>query len=206
MQGYELLQNQLDEMVFVRRCHRGWHPGRHCDFSRSLVVLNNGSNNFTQGLAIAQTKNIWRYQALFDCHVLLTGALVSPDKNVTQKFDAIEFVHTNHGVHVSLLRHVDERQGTKVVANERYVCSQSRHPLVHILKWLQVGQMHHQKKSLLEGVEDFCRHLDDDAKQLFKPLRQGNGQIHTAPYLDRPAPDAPRPPGGGNPSPFATRG
>lgn len=72
---------------------------------------------------------------------------------------SIQLVRAQHGIHIGLLRHVDEGQRAEVVADERDVGRQPRHALVHVLKGLQVGQVHHQREGLLARVGDLCRQL-----------------------------------------------
>jgi hypothetical protein len=56
--------------------------------------------------------------------------------------------------------------GHRLWRMERDVGRQPRDAFVHALKRLQVGQVHHQKKSLLERVCHLGCHVDHDAKQL----------------------------------------
>lgn len=62
VQGGELLQNQFDEVIFVCRNNCGRHFGKHACLYRGLVVLHDGGHYFAQGLAVAQTENVWRHQ------------------------------------------------------------------------------------------------------------------------------------------------
>lgn len=172
MQCGKLLQNQLDEMVSVSLRHSGRHLCIHNFPTRCFVTFNDGGDNFGQGLAIAQSENIRGYKVLFDRDILLARSLVGPYKDVTQEFDAVEFVDADHGVYIGLLRNVDEGQRAQVMANKRNVGCQPGNALVHILKRLQVGQVHHQEERLLEWVLNFCGHLDDDAKQFLQSLWQ----------------------------------
>ena len=58
--------------------------------------------------------------------------------------------------------------------DEGNVGGQSRNALIDVLKGLQVGHMHHEEEGLLEGIAYFGGHLQDDPKQLFDTLRQGD--------------------------------
>jgi hypothetical protein len=78
VQGSKLLEDQLDEMVGIGRCHSGRNPGSNGSPARGLSIFNDGSNNFSQGLAITQPENIRWHEVLLDRHVLLAGPFVRP--------------------------------------------------------------------------------------------------------------------------------
>ncbi|WP_223173819.1 hypothetical protein [Gloeobacter kilaueensis] len=81
-----------------------------------------------------------------------TGALVCPDEDIPHQLDPVQFINAENALDIALLWHFCKREGTEVALDEGNVCRQSRYALVDILEGLQVGQMDHDKKSLLERV------------------------------------------------------
>ncbi|MEY4732306.1 MAG: hypothetical protein RLZZ464_372 [Pseudomonadota bacterium] len=118
MQRGKPLQDQLNEMLSVRLCHRGRHLATDNIPTRGFIIFDDACNNFGQCLALTQAENVREYQVLFNRHILLARPFIGPYEDITQEFDTVEFVNTDHGVYIGLLRNVDEGQRAQVVANK----------------------------------------------------------------------------------------
>ena len=109
-----------------------------------------------QCLPIADTQGIWLSHCLRDCKVSLTRTFIGPTEYIPQQINLIEFIHAQSAIYVRLPGHVDKGEGAQVVPNQWDVGSKTRDTLVDILKGLQIRQLHHHEKGLLEGTRT-CR-------------------------------------------------
>ncbi|MNN93962.1 hypothetical protein D3C81_2125050 [compost metagenome] len=64
------------------------------------------------------------------------------------------------------------------MSEERNVGTDARDALVHILKRLQIGQLHHQEESLLERVGDGGCLVQQQDKAVLNHLRQRKRMKH----------------------------
>ena len=76
------------------------------------------------------------------------------------------------------------------MANHRNVGSKARNPFIHIFKRLQIGQVHHHKKSLLVGILDFIRDPQNLLEFFLNQLRDGQRVENRPAYANRPRADA----------------
>ena len=84
------------------------------------------------------------------------------------------------GVDVVALRNVDERQRAQIVADERQVRGETRHPLVDVKERLGIGELHHGEERLLERVFDRRGRFQDLPETLVDELRDLQWMIRRA--------------------------
>ena len=83
------------------------------------------------------------------------------------------------------LRDIDEGQRPEIVLHERDVGGQPRHALVHILERLEVGELHHRKKRLLERIVDRGGGGEDLVKVFLDERRRLGRMIDRSADADR---------------------
>ncbi|ARB46790.1 hypothetical protein P40_16355 [Alloalcanivorax xenomutans] len=83
------------------------------------------TNRLPDPLVPGQAHRVEFREFLFDGQVFLGGAFIGPKIEITQEFDACQFVHSQDGTAVGLLRHAEESQWTEVGADERKVGGQA---------------------------------------------------------------------------------
>ncbi len=64
-------------------------------------------------------------------------------------------------MNVVILVHIDKRQRAKVVADEGDIGGQSGDSLIHVFERLEIGEVDHHKKGLLEWITDNFSFLQD---------------------------------------------
>src|SRR5207249_4316683 len=103
-------------------------------------------------------------------NILFARLGIGPGKEVSQQLDAVQFVDSQDAFYVKAFRHFDEGQGTEVVLDERDVGGQARDPLIDVLEGLEVRQVNHREKGLLEWILYLSCCVDNEIEQGFDAL------------------------------------
>ena len=138
VQAHDLRLDDIDQARSIgwRQRLRGTPPeiGRGDLFVHRL--RDDVSHTVGDELAVPQPERIGLAEGLTDRGVAGAGPLIGLAEHVAQQLDPIELVDTQDTADVVVVRNVDERQRAQIVANERQIRGEARHPLVDVLERL----------------------------------------------------------------------
>ena len=149
-----------------------------------IPLVEAGANHqrdyFGDQLAVMQTERVRLAQRLAHGRVARAGALIGPDKHIAQQLYAVQFINAQHTVNIGAFRNVHKRQWAEVIANQRDICRQARHPLVHVLERLKVSEVHKREKCLFKRIGNRGGGIEDLLEIFVNPLWQLQRMIDAA--------------------------
>lgn len=168
-----------DEAFAVRFDHRFFGPLAQARDGLAAVAA--GADDFRHlfgdGLAVFHPEGIGIADGAADDGVALGGAFVGLDEDFLKDADVVELVDGKHAVGVVGLGDIDEGERGEVALEEWEIGGQAGDAFVAVDERLEVRQMDHGEKRLLEGIMDFAGLGENGVEERLDQRGDGGRQI-----------------------------